>query len=288
MSVDLGRGLVDAATLKAHLEDPGWRVFDCRFDLMDPAAGERQYAEGHVPGAVYAHLDRHLSSPITPESGRHPLPDFDALRRWLGEQGVDRQTRVVAYDDSLQMMSSRLWWLLRMLGHEQVAVLDGGWSGWLAQGGPVDRSAPAARPRPPYAGEFDAASVVGSDALRDNIEQGDWLLVDVRAAERFRGEIEPIDPVAGHIPGAVNIPLTDNLDDGGFFRGDDEIRRIYAPLLAQYPAERQVYMCGSGVSACQPLLALHKAGLGIPRLYAGSWSEWIRDPERPIATGDKP
>jgi thiosulfate/3-mercaptopyruvate sulfurtransferase len=285
MNTDLSRGLVDVATLHAHLDDPQWRVFDCRFDLADPGAGECRYVEAHIPGARHAHLDHHLSSPITPCSGRHPLPDMDALCRWLGEQGVTPETRVVAYDDSLQMFSTRLWWLLRQLGHEQVAVLDGGWSGWLAAGAPVDRAPPRTAPRPPYPGRFNTASVVGSDTVLSNLENPRYLLIDVRAAERYRGEIEPIDPVAGHIPGAINRPLDGNLDAAGRFLPPEAIRARYASLFASWPAGRQVYMCGSGVSACQPLLALHQAGLGIPKLYAGSWSEWIRDPTRPVATG---
>ena len=289
---DLSRGLVDVETLAHHFREPDWRIVDCRFDLMNPDAGELEWHQGHVPGATYAHLDRVLSSPVTSQSGRHPLPDLPAFVEWLGQQGIDEQTRVVAYDDSLSMYAARLWWLLRMLGHPQVAVLDGGWSAWRAAGLPVDTALPRPeariyRPRNPIR-RFDEAAVVDTQAVERNIEQRKFLLVDVRTAERYRGEAEPIDPVAGHIPGSVNLPLTENVDEHGFFHSPRTLRELYAPLYQSHPPERQAYLCGSGVSACQPLLAQHAAGLGLPRLYAGSWSEWIRDPQRPVASGEKP
>ncbi len=286
-ALDLRSGVIDVQRLAAHRDDPNLRIVDCRFDLIEHEQGPARYGEGHVPGAVHAHLERDLSGPITPQSGRHPLPDMTRFRDWLGRQGIDRETRVVAYDDNLQMASSRLWWLLRMHGHEQVAVLDGGWQAWLEQSGPVERE----RPRPPerrFEGEFDPAFVVGAEEIRQRLDDPKQLLVDVRAPERYSGVVEPIDPVAGHIPGAVNRPLDQNLDASGRFLDADAIRALYAPLIARAPVERQVYYCGSGVSACQPLLALHRAGLGMAKLYAGSWSEWIRDPERPIATGETP
>ncbi len=291
-SPDLSHGLVDVETLSNHYSEPGWRVVDCRFDLMNPDAGEQEWLQGHIPGAAYAHLDRVLSSPVTPRSGRHPLPDLPAFVDWLGQQGIDEHTRVVAYDDSLSMYAARLWWLLHMLGHEQVAVLDGGWSAWRQAGLPVDAepSRPEARvyrPRNPIR-RFEEAAVVDAQAVERNIGHGDFLLVDVRTAERYRGEAEPIDPVAGHVPGSVNLPLTENVDERGFFHSPKALRELYAPLYQSHPPERQAYLCGSGVSACQPLLAQHAAGLGLPLLYAGSWSEWIRDPNRPVAIGEQP
>ncbi len=293
MNPDLEPGLIDAETLGRYIDAPGWRVIDCRFDLMDTGAGEALWRAERLPGSGYAHLDRHLSSPVTPRSGRHPLPAVDAFIDWLGREGIDADTRVVALDDSASMYAARLWWLLRMLGHRQVAVLDGGFSAWKAAGLPLEQGSPTPvpsvryRPRRPLAA-FEQAAVVSSEEVRRNLDRRDFLLVDVRAPERWRGEQEPIDPVAGHVPGAINRPLTDNVDDRGRFHSAERLRRMYAPLCADWPAERQAWMCGSGVSACQPLLALHAAGLGLPRLYAGSWSEWIRNPEHPIATGDRP
>lgn len=289
---DLSQGLIDARTLSSHLGEPGWAVVDCRFDLMNPDAGRGQWEQGHVPGSVHAHLDEVLSSPVTPDSGRHPLPDHAAFVDWLGRQGIDESTRVVALDDSGAMYAARLWWLMRMLGHGQVAVLDGGWSAWIKAALPVDAEMPSPHPvryRPRRSLEdFNQADVVDSRDVETNLDRGDYLLVDVRAPERYRGESEPIDPVAGHVPGSVNLPLTLNLDEQGFFRKPQALRELYAPLYRDWPADRQAYLCGSGVSACQPLLAQHVAGLGLPRLYAGSWSEWIRDPNRPIATGEQP
>ena len=278
------RTLIAAETLAGLLGDPRLRIVDCRFDLARPEDGRRRYLDEHLPGALYAHLDRDLAAPVTPGSGRHPLPapgDFAArLRRW----GVNRDSQVVAYDDGNGMYAARLWWMLRWLGHDAVAVLDGGMGRWLQLGLPLDTEVPApspgdfvAHPRPDAV--VDAAAVLaatGDPALR---------ILDARTPERYRGEVEPIDAVAGHVPGARNHPFGLSLDAQGRFLEPEALRATLATSLAGTPPERAVAMCGSGVSACHLLLALEHAGLPGARLYPGSWSEWSADPARPIAVG---
>lgn len=272
--------LIDVDELAAHIDDAGWAVIDCRFDLAEPAAGELRYAAGHLPGARYAHLDRDLSAPPGPGEGRHPLPHAEdlaaALRRW----GVSADTQVVAYDDAGGAFAARLWWLCRWLGHDAVAVLDGGIQAWAEAGLALSRE-----PVVPAAGDFapkirPALTAAAGEIQRDLSAQA-ILLLDARAPARFRGEAEPIDPVAGHVPGAVNRPHTDNLDGEGRFADPDTLRADYSGLLDGYGPHDVVVMCGSGVTACHNILAMHRAGLTDARLYPGSWSEWIRDPSRP-------
>ena len=279
--------LVRCAELAARLDDPDWRIFDCRFDLAAPARGEQAHAETHLPDAFYAHLDRDLSDPITPLSGRHPLPDPDRLCDWLGSHGVSRDTQVIVYDDTGGTMAVRLWWLLRWLGHDRVAILDGGWQAWGQAGLPLQTSPPGAVEAVTFEGSPDWQQVVTTDTLNRQLQEGgDALqLMDARTAERFRGEAEPIDPVAGHIPGAMNLPLQDNLNQDGSFKSKEALQTLYAEALAGRDPDSIVAMCGSGVTACHNLLAMELAGLHGGRLYAGSWSEWIRDPLRPVATG---
>ncbi len=281
------RTLVSVSQLAEHLDDVGWRIVDCRFDLADTARGERDYAQGHIPAACYAHLDRDLSSPITADSGRHPLPDPRRLITWLGSIGIGNNTQVVAYDDSGGTMAVRLWWLLRWLGHDAVALLDGGWQAWMAARLAVESGADQPRPPADFAGEPDGSQVIGTRRLSAQVSGGDaaLLLMDARTAERFRGESEPIDPVAGHIPGAINLPLQLNLNADGTFRSAAELRALYRPAIGDYDPPQVVAMCGSGVTACHNLLAMEIAGLSGGKLYAGSWSEWIRDSGRPVATG---
>jgi thiosulfate/3-mercaptopyruvate sulfurtransferase len=275
--------LIDAVTLRDQIGDPSWVVVDCRFSLMDTEAGRRAYRESHLPGARYAHLDEDLSGPITPSTGRHPLPDPARSARKLGEWGIDDRTQVVAYDDMGGMLAAaRLWWLLRWLGHEAVAVLDGGISAWRQAGLPLTAELPVVQPtvfeaRPDDRLWLTTARVQALPRLE--------LLVDARAAARYRGEVEPIDPVAGHIPGAANLPTEDNLAAEGRFRPADELRARFAAVLGGRSPTAVVHNCGSGVTACHNLLAMEVAGLNGSRLYAGSWSEWIRDPNRPVATG---
>lgn len=276
--------LVDCATLAQHLHDPQWAVVDCRFDLADTAAGERAYHEAHIPGARYAHIDQVLSSPITPDSGRHPLPDPDALCHWLGTHGIGNDSQVVVYDHSGGAMAARLWWLLRWLGHEQVALLDGGWPAWLSAGLPTESTMRSFSLRP-FHGTPSDRMLLSTRQIVDDLGSGRWLLIDARTAERFRGEQEPIDPVAGHIPGALNLPLQQQLNADGSFKSPQQLSGLYRPLVGDHPLDRVATLCGSGVTACHNLLAMHIAGLRGARLYAGSWSEWIRDPLRPVATG---
>jgi thiosulfate/3-mercaptopyruvate sulfurtransferase len=280
------RLLVDAATLAAHLDDPAWVLFDCRFDLADPDWGLREYAAGHIPGARYAHLDLDLSSPIAPGTGRHPLPDPNALMTRLGEWGMGNTCQAVVYDHAGGAFAVRLWWLLRWLGHTRVAVLDGGLGAWLAEGRPLD--AEPVRPSPRrFAGHADPAARVRIEDLMADLGRGRYRVIDARTAERFRGEVEPIDTVAGHIPGAVNLPLAGNLGPDGRFLPPERLRERFLAKTEGIEPQRVVHSCGSGVNACHNLLAMEIAGLTGSRLYAGSWSEWIRSPERPVATGDE-
>lgn len=281
--------LIDAATLAKHLGEPGWIVVDCRFDLADTQRGETAYADAHIPGARYAHLDHHLSSPITPDSGRHPLPDPAMLCAWLGSIGITPDTQVVVYDDSGATMAVRLWWLLRWLGHTAVAVLDGGWQAWTQAGLPIDAEPAEIGASARYPGRPNDDMLVTTRSIEQQLreQRDDVLLLDARTYIRFRGEAEPIDPVAGHIPDAVNLPLQHNLTETGVFKTAEALRALYTPLLGDRDPSMLAAMCGSGVTACHNLLAMEIAGLHGAKLYAGSWSEWIRDPARPIATGDQ-
>jgi thiosulfate/3-mercaptopyruvate sulfurtransferase len=273
--------LIDVPTLSANLGHPDWALFDCRANLMRPAAGREAYDQGHVPGARFVDLETDLSGQVTPRTGRHPLPDVETLAVKLGEWGVDRMVQVVVYDADNGAFASRLWWLLRWLGHDAVALLDGGYRAWTEAAGAVTTAEPdraprrfTAEPRPDLAVEVGAL-----------IDEAHGPLIDARTPERFRGEKEPIDPVAGRIPGSLNLPLQGNLDARGRYLPATELRERYAAVLGDAPAETAVHYCGSGVSACHNVLAMEHAGLHGSRLYVGSWSEWIRDPERPIATG---
>lgn len=272
------RTLIDVPTLAAHLDTPAWVICDCRFRLSDPAAGRRAYDKAHIPGARYVDLNRDLAGPVTPNTGRHPLPDPHALAHTLGALGIGAGVQVVAYDDAFGSMAARLWWLLRWLGHDAVAVLDGGLQAWTRANRPLTDAVPTPQPetfnpKPTRAMMVDAASVEQALAARSH------RLIDVRAEERFRGEVEPFDKVAGHIPGAINIPYEDNLAPSGCFLSPAELRAQYADID---PAGT-IAMCGSGVTACHTLLAFEHAGLVGAKLYPGSWSEWIVDPRRPVA-----
>ncbi|MDE2069702.1 MAG: sulfurtransferase [Gammaproteobacteria bacterium] len=276
--------LVDAETLARQL-DSGWRIFDCRFELVDPFAGERAYVAGHIPGAHYLHLDRDLASAVTAASGRHPLPEPEVLAAKLAAAGVGAGTQVVAYDDAAGAFAARLWWLLRWLGHPQVAVLDGGWTQWHREGRPVSHEPPPVSARGKFQARPDDSMWLSSALVLERMRSGAGRLLDARAAERFRGEQEPIDAVAGHVPGAVNLPYLGNISGDGRFQSAEALRRrLIAALDGAAPGET-VCMCGSGVTACHNLLAMEVAGLSGGRLYAGSWSEWIRDASRPVARG---
>ena len=273
--------LVSCEELARHLGDPEWRIVDCRHLLSDVGYGENVYAEGHLPGAVFMHLDRDLSGVMNGRNGRHPLPDPQLLAGKLGAAGVGRQTpQVVAYDDDGGMYAVRLWWLLRWMGHDRVAVLDGSIRQWVAQGRPLTTDAPKFTPA---LFEVELRDwVVTSDQVEANLKANDFCLIDARGPDRFRGENETMDPVGGHVPGARNRFFRDNLDAGSF-RPAAELRQQYLGVLAGVEPAQVVMYCGSGVTACHDLLAMEMAGLPGARLYAGSWSEWCSDPRRPVA-----
>jgi thiosulfate/3-mercaptopyruvate sulfurtransferase len=265
--------LVAPAVLAEHLEDSGWVVVDCRF-------------ASHIPGAVYAHLDDDLSgSVVAGLTGRHPLPTPEQLAQTLGAWGIGNRTQVVAYDDANGSYAARLWWTLRWLGHRDVAVLDGGWAAWTRGGFPVSSSVQA-RVGATFVPEPQPQLVADVEAVEQMRQDTAFRVVDSRALERYRGEHEPIDPVAGHIPGAVCVPFGANVNADGTFRTPEELRERFGLLTKVVPADRTVFYCGSGVTAAHNVLAYAHAGLGDARLYPGSWSEWIADPARPVGRGD--
>lgn len=275
--------LVGVDELAGALGNEELRIVDARFALMDPLAGRSAYQESHLPGAVHADLNRDLSDLTRAGEGRHPLPDSAAFVRKLGEWGIAPHHQVVVYDGGDgSMAAARLWWMLKLLGHGRVAVLDGGLAAWRAQGLPETASMNSPAAGPAYPADFDASRIVSAEEVRSRLGQASGWLLDARAGERFRGEAEPIDPVAGHVPGAVNRPVADNLS-GGRFKPSWQLREEIVPLLPGGKADEVVVMCGSGVTACHLLLALEHAGLHGARVYAGSWSGWISDPSRPVA-----
>lgn len=278
------RTLISVDDLQRQLAEPALVVFDCRHDLMQPDAGAQAYARSHLPGARFAHSDKDLSGAKTGKTGRHPLPDPAAFSAWLGRNGVDSSKQVVAYDHAGGASAARLWWMLRhWLGHERVAVLDGGWEAWVAAGAPVSAEvahlAPASFSGTPRAVPVDASYVLS------HLNDPDLVVVDARAPERYRGETEPIDPVAGHIPGARNRLYKNNLDASGRFKTAEALRAEFTALLAGMRPDQIVHQCGSGVSACHNILAMEIAGLSGSKLYPGSWSEWCADASRPVARG---
>jgi thiosulfate/3-mercaptopyruvate sulfurtransferase len=274
--------LVQADTLAGALGRSDLVIVDCRHSLADPAAGEQAYLRSHLPGAAYAHLERDLSDMAPNGDGRHPWPTADAFLARLSQWGIEPRHQVVAYDDGNGAIAARLWFLLRTLGHEKAAVLDGGWDHWTALGLPVS-SSPRAVANSSYRARFDVARLCDANGVKDHLARG-GLLLDARAAERFRGEDEPLDRVAGHVPGAVNRPYADNLHEGRF-KSPVVLAAEFRALLADHPPTDVVAMCGSGVTACHHLLAMERAGLKGARLYTGSWSGWIADPSHRVATG---
>ena len=263
-------------------------VFDCSFDLANPNAGEQAYAAGHIPGARYLHLDRDLSGAKTGKNGRHPLPSRDALVAMLAKQGLKQHQQVVAYDAQGGTYAARLWWMLRWLGHDSVAVLDGGLQAWQASGRKLDTALPA----PAAQGDFKAAAplavTVDAQHVLANIKGGEQVVVDARSPDRYRGENETIDPVAGHSPGALSRFFKDNLTVDGRFKSAHSLREEFSAVIGAKAPEHVVLQCGSGITACHNALAMEVAGLHGAALYAGSWSEWCADPSRPVATGPNP
>lgn len=278
--------LIDVGSLKKLMDGGSLAILDCRFDLADAAAGERAYVAAHIPTARFADLNRDLAGPVSSNSGRHPLPDPAALAKRLGDLGVGSDTQVVAYDEASGAFAARAWWLLRWLGHPRVAVLDGGFKAWVAGGGALESGAPrTAATSSAFVPKISADAVVSAADVLAGLKGQGRLLIDARAPERFAGSVEPIDPVAGHVPGAVNHPFGTNLGADGRFLPAAELQRRWLERLGGAEPSASVAMCGSGVTACHNLLALEIAGLPGGKLYAGSWSEWIRDPGRPVTRG---
>jgi thiosulfate/3-mercaptopyruvate sulfurtransferase len=276
--------LVSCEQLAAHANDPTWIVFDCRHDLMDVAKGEQWYREGHIPGAFLANLDTDLSGEKTGTNGRHPLPSPAMFSAFLARHGVTTQSHVVAYDDVGGQFAARLWWLCRWVGLRNASLLDGGIQRWVAQARPISTAIPVTKPAS-FAGRADSFMISTVDEVLSRIGRADLVLIDARAPERYRGEVEPIDPVAGHIPSALNRFYKENLKVDLTFKSPDEIRKGLVDLMAGRSATEVVHQCGSGVTACANVFAMEYAGLKGSRLYAGSWSEWVADPSRPVATG---
>lgn len=272
--------LISAEVLAQHLDDPLWVIVDCRFRLSDPPAGRRMYLDSHIAGAHYADLDADLAGPITDRSGRHPLPDPEALNAYLGRIGLEKQSTLVAYDDAGGAISARLWWLARWVGHERSGVLDGGLQAWTAASGATAAGEQAAVKSGRYPGVPGQMPVMDTDTLAASLGDETLTLLDAREPDRFSGQIEPLDTVAGHVPGALNAPFSENLTNDQRFHPGERLRRRYQGLTGSSPT---TCMCGSGVTACHNILAIELAGLPDATLYPGSWSEWIRDTDRPIA-----
>jgi len=276
--------LISTAALAQHLDDPAFAIVDCRAKLDDPAWGRQEHARAHIPGAVFADLGGDLSGPRTGRNGRHPLPDPHTLAQTLGRLGIASGVQVVAYDQENGMFASRLWWLLRWLGHDAVAVLDGGVKKWTAEDRPIE-SGDVHRQSRPFEGSPRTELTTDVHAVASALGSNRPLLVDARAPERYRGDSEPIDKVGGHIPGAKNHFFQWNLDEQGLFRTPEELRAKIGDAIGDTPTDQVVCYCGSGVTACHNLLAFEHAGLTGAKLYAGSWSEWSADTSRPIEKG---
>jgi len=276
--------IISAADLQANLTNPDWVTIDCRFSLADTKSGRIAYQSGHIPNARYADLNQDLSSEVTAQTGRHPLPDVRVLAKKLGAWGIANHTQVVVYDDASGAFAGRLWWLLRWLGHDKVAVLDGGSKHWQKQGLPITTIFPKIKPAifRPY---LNPSACLNARAVENGLATKKLCLIDARTPERYRGEQEPIYPVAGHIPGAINRPFQQNLAQDGLFLHPLELRQQFSNLIGNFAPDAVVHNCGSGVTACHNVLAMEHAGLRDSRVYAGSWSEWIRDANRAVAVG---
>lgn len=277
--------LISVQDLRDLLDDKGLRIVDCRFDLGQPEAGRAAYLDSHIPGAVYAHLDDDLAGPVTEDSGRHPLPEPDRLAKTLGEMGVASDTKVVVYDAGNGAMAARAWWLLRWLGHDDVKLLNGGFGAWTTAGAPTRAGAEVADAQIFEANPRNEWVITTDELVEAAGRISEMNLFDARDAARYRGEVEPIDSIAGHVPGARNLPLTESLNADGEFLDSAALKTLWQGALGTNPDEPWAVMCGSGVTACHIALSGIEAGRVEPRVYVGSWSEWIRDPARGVATG---
>ena len=274
--------LISTQIVQDHLHNPKWRVFDCRYELAAPEKKKAEYAVSHIPGALYVHMSEDLAANHVPgKTGRHPLPSVDEITIKLSAMGIDNSMQVAVYDDAGGSHAARFWWILRWLGHDSVAVIDGGWSCWIKEKRPVSSEVLV-----PESKKFIASPrlnwTVTADEIYENLNNSEKCVLDARSAQRFRGENENLDPVAGHIPGAYSAPFTDNLDENENWKSKSELRQKFENILDGSPAEEAVSYCGSGITACHNILAMFYAGLGDSRLYPGSWSEWITNPDRPL------
>ena len=277
--------LISIEGLLQNLNRPDWVVVDCRFHLDQPEKGWQDYLASHIPGAVYAHLEEHLSGPVVPgKTGRHPLPSKEEFAALAGSWGISEGTQVVVYDDEAGKIAARLWWMMRWADHEAVAVLDGGLPAWTAGGGPLSSEVPQIEGRE-FIPAYRSTMVATAEEILRHFGDPAYLLVDSRSLERFRGDEEPIDPIAGHIPGAKNYFWKSNISSRGTFEIKDMLRGRFAVLFEHVPPGNVIFYCGSGVTAAVNVLAVTHAGYDVPKLYPGSWSEWITDPQRPITTG---
>ena len=276
--------LISTEKLANLLLDANIVICDCRHDLVDLEKGRRAFADGHIPGAHFLHLDADLSGKMTGKNGRHPLPDVETFAKKMGSIGIDGRKQVIAYDDAGGPYAARLWWLMRWLGHDHIAILDGGINKWLAEGRAIERNAPSAKSAR-FVAQLKAGMTADADFILANIKQPAALVLDARAPERYRGETEPIDPVAGHIPGALNRLFKHNLNSDGTFKHATTLKQEFDTLLGARSPSQVINQCGSGVTACHNLFAMEIAGLNGAKLYPGSWSEWCADSTRPVAKG---
>lgn len=279
--------IISTQMLEQNIDKTDWVIFDCRSSLVDHDAGLKAYQAGHIPNATFCNLETDLSSPVTEDSGRHPLPNFNELIKKLGNWGVDKQTQVIVYDDVGGAFAVRLWWQLRTFGHNKVAVLDGGIPQWSKENKPLNIDN-VTRPSKKFIATVDKQAWLNTETIYQNLTSKDYIVLDARTPERYHGESEPIDTVAGRIPDSVNRAFQKNLNENGLFLSAEELNTQFKPILGQaldHLPEKIVHLCGSGVTACHNMLAMEIAGLQGSKLYPGSWSEWIRDPKRPISVG---
>ena len=279
--------LIDAASLVTLLKQPprDLLLLDCRHVLTDPAAGALAYAQGHIPGALHAHLDTVMSAAPTGANGRHPLPDPHTFASRMAELGANDDTLIVTYDAGESVYPARLWWMLRWVGHDSIKILDGGLQAWQAAGGEISVDQPQAQPRGNFSVRQGSMATLSFSDMLANVASKEYLVVDARSADRYRGENETIDPVGGRIPGALNRSFKNNLEADGRFKSPERLREEFLELLGDTPSDKVAHQCGSGVSACNNMLAMELAGLSTGTLYPGSWSEWCRQDNAPVATG---
>lgn len=277
--------LISTKDAYQHLDDPHWLFVDCRYYLEKPEQGQQEYGQSHLPGALYAHLDKDLSATVVPGvTGRHPLPDVDKVIGLFSHWGVDQDVQIVVYDQGPGMIAARLWWMFRWLGHDNTALMEGGWNKWLAEAKPVAKEAAVLTPRQ-FIAQVHNDYVAAVEDVSASMTNPDRVLLDARAADRYRGENETLDTVAGHIPGAISVPYMDNVNSQGCLHPPEMLRSMYKALFGETQAANAIVYCGSGVTAALNILAIEHAGLGMARLYPGSWSHWITDENRPVSTG---